>query len=176
MIRVSSFLIIALVVAVSLTGCAASSPAATNPPLPTAAPTATGTFDEALAYQSAWHVEARGKYFAGSIDTCDLNTPISIEDAAALANPDTDVPVFGAVFRDGAISYGTVWPTPVPGTGIEGGSGTYAINYDSSGLPVVAHGTATIKWHDAKKKPPVSTRHDTLTLTFTKESRADHCP
>jgi hypothetical protein len=172
----SRLAIVAVLVAVSLSGCAAAAPAPTNPPLPTAAPTATGTYNEALAYQSSWHIEGKGQYFAGSVETCDLNTPISIEDAAALANPDTTVPVFGAVFRDGHITYGTVWPTPVPGTGIESGTGTYAISYDSSGLPVVAHGTATIKWHDSKKKPAVSTRHDTLTLTFTKEPRAGHCP
>ncbi|MDQ1547069.1 MAG: hypothetical protein QOH69_1973 [Actinomycetota bacterium] len=171
----SLLLIIAVVAAVSLSGCATTAPAPTNPPLPTAAPTATGTFNEALAYQSAWHVEARGKYFSGSMDTCDLNTPISIEDAAALANADTQVPVFGAVFRDGGISYGTVWPTPLPGTGIESGTGTYSISYDGSGLPVIAHGTATVKWHDAKRKPAIVTRHDTLTLTFTRESRADRC-
>ncbi len=168
--------VIAVVVAASLSGCATSPPTPTNPPLPSAAPTAIGTFNEALAYQSAWHVEAEGKYFSGSIDSCDLNTPISIEDAAALANSDTNLPVFGAVFRDGGISYGTVWPTALPGTGIVSGTGTYSISYDPSGLPVVAHGTATVKWHDAKKKPAVSTRHDTLTLTFTKESRAGHCP
>ena len=171
----SQLLIIAVVAVVSLSGCATTAPAPTNPPLPTAAPTATGTFNEALAYQSAWHVEAKGKYFSGSMDTCDLNTPISVEDAAALANPDTQVPVFGAVFRDGGISYGTVWPTPLPGTGIESGTGTYSISYDASGLPVVAHGTGTVKWHDAKKKPAISTRHDILTLTFTRESRADRC-
>jgi hypothetical protein len=165
----------AVVAAVALSGCATTAPAHTNPPLPTAAPTATGTFNEALAYQSAWHVEAKGRYFSGSTDTCDLNTPISIEDAAALANPNTNVPVFGAVFRDGGISYGTVWPTPLPGTGIESGMGTYSISYDPSGLPVVAHGAGTVKWHDAKKKPAIVTRHDTLTLTFTRESRADHC-
>jgi hypothetical protein len=177
MIRTSRLVIVAVVIAASLSGCAASAPAAmVNPPLPTAAHTASGTFNEALAYQSAWHVEGKGEYFHGSIDTCDLNTPISIEDAAALANSDTTVPIFGAVFRDGQISYGTVWPTSVPGTGIVSGTGKYTISYDASGLPVVAHGTATVKWHNAKKKPALSTRHDSLTLTFTKESRAAHCP
>ena len=171
-------LVVAMLVAFALSGCTTPSAAATKSPLPlpTRVPAASGTFNEALAYQSAWHVEGKGKYFAGSVDTCDLTLAISIEDAAALSNPDSNVPVFGAVFRDGQISYGTVWPTAIAGTGIESGTGRYAISYDSSGLPTVAHGTATITWHDPKKKPAVSTRTDSLTLTFTKEPRAGHCP
>ena len=178
MIRTPGLLVVACLLAASLSGCATSPPNAGSSPVPllTAAAAASGTFNEALAYQSAWHVEGKGKYFAGSIDTCDLNLAVSIEDAAALANPAPNVPIFGTVFRDGQISYGTVWPTPVPGTGIESGTGTYTIDYDASGLPVTAHGTATVKWHDSKKTPAVSTLTDHLTLTFTKESRADYCP
>lgn len=167
----------AAALAVVLAGCT-SAPAPTSTPiaLPSAAAASSGTFNEALAFQSAWHIDGKGKYFRGSIDTCDLTLAISIEDAGALANPSSTVAIFGAVFRDGQISYGTVWPTPVPGTGIQSGAGTYTISYDQAGLPVTAHGTATIKWHDAKKKPAVSTRQDQLTLTFTKEPRAEHCP
>ena len=177
MIRTAGTVFVTVLVAAALTGCAgAPAPTSSRIALPTTAAAASGTFNEALAYQSAWHVDGKGKYFSGSIDTCDLNLAISIEDSAALANPDSNVPIFGAVFRDGQISYGTVWPTAVPGTGIVSGTGRYAISYDSSGLPVTAEGTATIKWHDAGKNPVISTRSDKLTLTFTKESRAGHCP
>lgn len=176
MIRFTRLAIVIVIVAAAVSGCAAAPPkAAVNPSVLTAAPAATGRFNEKLAYESAWHIQGGGAFATGSIDSCDLNLAISIEDAVALANPDTTVPVFGMVFRDGQISYGTVWPTSIPGTGIVSGTGTYAISYDPSGLPVSAHGTAKVKWNDPKKTPAVSTRTDTLTLTFTKESRAVHC-
>jgi hypothetical protein len=165
----------ALGVVLVLSGCSANAPAATNPPLPSAAPTATGTFNATLAYQSSWHIEARSTYVNGSADVCDLNVPISIEDAAALANPNTNVPVFGFVARDGKFTYGTVWPTSEPGTGITGGTGSYSISYDASGLPTTGTGTAKLSWHDKTKKPATSTRTDRITLTFTKEPLADHC-
>lgn len=178
MIRITRLAIVTVtvIVAAALSGCTTDAPTATvNPTVPTAAPAATGKFNAKLAYESAWHVQGGGAFATGSIDTCDLNLALSIEDGAALANPDTTLPVFGMVFRDGQISYGTVWPTPIPGTGILSGTGSYAISYDPSGLPVSAHGTAKVKWNDPKKTPAVSTRTDTLTLTFTKESRAAHC-
>jgi hypothetical protein len=174
MMRIPRLAIAAVFIAAPLSGCTMAGPTS-GPALPTAAPAATGKFNEKLANQSAWHIRGGGKYATGSIDTCDLNLAISIEDAKVLASSDSTLPVFGMVFRDGNISYGTVWPTPEPGTGITEGTGTYTISYDSSGLPVSAHGTATVRWRDPKKTPAVSTRTDQLTLTFTKESRADHC-
>lgn len=166
----------AAALAAMFTACTATPSAVPAVPNVTAAPASTGKFNSALAYQNAWHIEGGGKYAIGSVDTCDLNLPISIEDAAALANPDTTVPIFGMVFTNGEISYGTVWPTAAPGTGIVSGTGTYSISYDSSGLPTTLQGTAKLKWHDAKKSPAISTRADQLTLTFTKEPRADRCP
>ena len=177
MIRSARNAVVAMAIIAALSGCAAEpAPFSSSPARPTAAPAATGTFNSALAYQSAWHVEGGGKYATGSVDTCDLHLPISIEDAAALANADSTVPIFGMVFHDGKIDYGTVWATAEPGTGIVSGTGRYTISYDSAGLPVSAQGTATLKWHDAKHTPAISTRTDRLTLTFTKEPRADHCP
>ncbi len=175
MMRIGRSALAAVAIAGMLSACAA-----TPTPIPTvakvtAAPASTGKFNRALAYQSAWHIEGGGSYASGSVDSCDLNLPISIEDAAALADPDTTVPIFGMVFTNGTISYGTVWPTAEPGTGIISGSGTYSISYDPSGLPTTLQGTATLTWHDAKKSPAISTRTDRLKLTFTKEARADHC-
>ena len=163
--------------ALALAGCTSSDPgtAASATVFPSAA-ASVGELNGALAYQSAWHVEATSRYVNGSADLCDLNLAISIEDAAALANSDTNVPVFGFVAREGQISYGTVWPTAEPGTGVVAGSGTYTMSYDGSGLPTVAHGTAKLSWHDKRKKPATSTLTDRVTLTFSQEPRADFCP
>lgn len=176
MIRVARAALTAVMLAAMLAACTSTSSAPPTVRPVTAAPASTGKFNSALAYQSAWHVEGGGKYATGSIDTCDLNLPISIEDAAALANTDTTIPIFGMVFHNGEISYGTVWPTPEPGTGIVSGTGRYAISYDASGLPTTLLGTATVKWHDAKKSPAISSRTDRLKLIFTKKPRADVCP
>ena len=163
-----------LLVLASLTAC--SAPARKLVTLPTGVPTAHGTFNEAAAYQFSWHIVGKSKYFDGSTDSCDVSLPISIEDQKALASSNTNVPVFGAVFRDGQISYGTVWPTAVPGTGIVSGIGRYSITYDSKGLPVSATGIATVVWHDAKQTPSTSKRTDHILLTFTHKSRAaGHC-
>jgi hypothetical protein len=162
-----------LVALASLTAC--SAPANKLAALPTGVATAHGKFDEAAAYQFSWHIVGKSKYFDGSTDTCDLNLPISIEDKKALASSNTNLPVYGAVFRDGQIGYGTVWPTAVPGTGIVSGTGQYSISYDSEGLPVSATGIATVVWHDSKRTPSKSKRTDHILLTFTHQPRAGHC-
>jgi hypothetical protein len=160
--------------ALSLSACSATAPTA-EVALPTVVPTGTGTFDSALAYQSAWHVEAKSTYVNGSVDVCDLHLAIAIEDAAAMSDPNTRVPIYGFVARDGSLSYGTVWPTAVPGTGIVSGKGAYVMNYDASGLPTTAVGTAEVTWHDSKASPKTSVRADRIELVFTQEPRAGHC-
>ena len=157
----------------AVSGCAAATPKAA--PRHAAPLVGVGTLDDALAYQSAWHVEGGGTFASGSTDICDLHGPISIEDAKALANPDTSIPIFGFVLHEGEISYGTVWPTADPGTGVLTGIGSYVVDYDASGLPTAIHGTAKVTWRDPTKKPITSTRSDVLNLTLTKEPRAGHC-
>ena len=155
------------VLALLLTGCA---PAATNPVVSTPSP-GVGTLKAATAYQYAWKVEGGGRYATGSTDVCNLYGTISIEDQKALSNPD-NVPIFGFVLDQGTITYGTVWPTAEPGTGIVSGTGSYVVDYDSSGEPVRIRGTAKLTWHDASTSPAISTRYDSIVLTFAKESRA----
>ena len=148
-----------------------AAPAAVGPATPTP-----GVFNEALAYRSAWHVEAKSTYINGSADVCDLNRGISFEDQAALASSDTTIPVYGFVIQhSGDVSYGTVWPTPVPGTGIIAGTGKVTFTYDDQGLPSSGQGTADLTWHDASQTPAKSHRSDTIELTFTAEPYADHC-
>lgn len=162
-----------VLVLVSLTACAAPGPKLVA--MPTGVPTAHGTFNEAAAFNYYWTIRARSTYFTGSTTSCDLELPISIEDQKALSDPNGNVPVFGAVFRDGQISYGTVWPTPVPGTGILSGTGRYSISYNANGLPISATGIATVVWHDAKASPSKSKRSDEILLTFSHQPRQGHC-
>jgi hypothetical protein len=175
---------VAIGAAIALAGCTAM-PLAPSSPGPTAAaahsapaaPKATpGVFNGTLAYQTAWHVAVTSTYVTGAADVCDLNLGISIEDAAALANPDTTVPVYGFVMQhSGDVSYGTVWPTAVAGTGIVDGTATVVVSYDASGLPSTGTGTADLTWHDAGQTPVRSHRSDTIDMTFTPESRAQFC-
>ena len=176
---------VALAAIIALAGCTtAQSSTPTTRAAQTAAPAAVepakptpGVFNEALAYQSAWHVEAKSTYINATADVCDLNLGISFEDHAALASSDTTIPVYGFVIQhSGDVSYGTVWPTSVPGTGIITGTGTVTFTYDDQGLPASGQGTADLTWHDARQTPAKSHRADQIQLTFTAEPRADHCP
>jgi hypothetical protein len=136
-----------------------------------------GVFNSHLAYQTAWHVVATSKYVSGTADTCDLNLGISIQDAAALANPDTTIPVYGFVMQhSGDVAYGTVWPTAVPGTGIIDGTAKMTYAYDDHGLPTVGDGTAELTWHDSTQTPAKSKRTDHIHVVFTPEPRANVCP
>jgi hypothetical protein len=152
---------------VMLAGCTAISPGTDSTPSP-----GKGSLNETIAYKSAWRVTGGGEYVMGSADVCNLYGPISIEDHKALANPDS-VPIFGFVLDQGTITYGTVWPTAEPGTGIVSGAGTYVVDYDSAGEPTAIRGIARVKWHDASATPVLSTRSDVISLRFTKESRAE---
>ena len=161
-----------ILVLASLTACSPSP----KSDLPTAVPVAHGTFNEAAAFNYFWTIRGKSKYFNGTTTSCNLELPISIEDHKALTNPNGTAPVFGAVFRDGQISYGTVWPTAVPGTGILSGTGRYSMSYNAKGLPVSASGIATIVWHNAKASPSKTKRKDEILLTFSHQPRGSHCP
>ncbi len=169
---------------VALAGCAPA-PASIVSHAPQSAPSAVagppkatpGVFNESLAYQTAWHVEVTSTFVNGSADTCDLNLGISFQDQTALSSSDTTIPVYGFVVQhSGEVSYGTVWPTADPGTGIIDGTGTITVVYDDRGLPTTGDGTADLTWHDVSQSPAKSHRNDKIHLTFAAEPRSKVCP
>ncbi len=180
-VAASGLLLVAVFV---LTGCDGAPGPHSTTSAQTAAPAAVGpakstpgVFNSSLAYRTAWHVVAKSTYVNGFADTCDLNLGISFEDAAALASSDATIPVYGFVVQhSGDVSYGTVWPTAEPGTGIIQGAGKVVFTYDDQGLPTVGEGTADLTWHDAAQTPPKSHRSDQIHITFTAEPRAKVCP
>lgn len=168
---------IALGAAVALTGCTAT-PQAPLTPSATVAPAlgaGVGTLDIAAASKYSWRVSSTSKYVNGSVDVCDLSLPIVIEDASVAAGPGTDFPQYSMTLRAGQISYGTVWPTQQPGTGILTGEGDYSVAYDTGGLPISAKGATTIVWRDPAKAPITSKRSDTVAVTFTQMPRSEQC-
>jgi hypothetical protein len=174
--------LVAAAAVVALAGCSAppAAPPTTQPAAPAVIGIATptpGVFDASLAYQTAWHVDLASTYVNGSADVCDLNLGILIEDASGLADADATVPVYSVVMQhSGDVSYGTVWPTAVAGTGITDGTAKVAFTYDDQGLPTVGQGTADLTWHDASQTPAKTHRSDQIHVTFTAEPRAKVCP
>ncbi|MDP9028452.1 MAG: hypothetical protein M3N46_13055 [Actinomycetota bacterium] len=166
--------------ALALTGCTAATSATSTPGAslePTLGASASGgrALNPTKASQFAWRVVGSSKYVNGSTDVCDLSLPIVIEDASVAAGPGTDYPQYSFTIRAGQISYGTIWPTADPGTGILEGTGAYAVAYDSSGLPVSASGSTRLLWRDPSRSPVTTKRSDAVKLTFISEPRADRC-